>query len=68
RITELYSGADLAALCREAAMTALREAGRPTKVKMAHFIKALQVVGPSLTKEDLERYEKIADEFKRMFD
>ncbi len=65
--TELYSGADLAALCREAAMTALREAGKPTKVHMRHFEKAMKVVKPSLKPEDLERYEKIREELTRMF-
>ncbi|RLE93795.1 MAG: AAA family ATPase [Thermoprotei archaeon] len=65
--TELYSGADLAALCREAAMTALREAGKPTKVHMRHFEKAMKVVKPSLKPEDLERYEKIREELTHMF-
>jgi transitional endoplasmic reticulum ATPase len=64
--TEGYTGADLAALCREAAILALREAGKPTKVEMRHFLKAIEVVRPSVTKEDLERYKRIAEEFKRM--
>jgi transitional endoplasmic reticulum ATPase len=64
--TEGYTGADLAALCREAAILALREAGKPTKVEMRHFLKAIEVVKPSVTKEDLERYKRIAEEFKRM--
>jgi transitional endoplasmic reticulum ATPase len=64
--TEGYTGADLAALCREAAILALREAGKPTKVEMRYFLKAMEVVKPSVTKEDLERYRRIAEEFKRM--
>ena len=64
--TEGYTGADLAALCREAAITALREAGKPTKVQMKHFLKAMEVVKPSITKEDLERYQRLAEEFRRM--
>ena len=64
--TEGYTGADLAALCREAAILALREAGKPTKVGMKYFLKAMEVVKPSVTKEDLERYRRIAEEFKRM--
>ena len=66
--TEFYSGADLAALCREAAMNALREAGKPSKVHMKHFIRAMKAVRPSLKPEDLERYEKIREEFTRMFE
>jgi transitional endoplasmic reticulum ATPase len=64
--TEGYTGADLAALCREAAILALREAHKPTKVQMKHFLKAMEVVKPSVTKEDLQRYMRMAEEFKRM--
>ncbi|AWR97163.1 CDC48 family AAA ATPase [Acidianus sulfidivorans JP7] len=35
------------------------------KVKMQHFEKALQIVTPSLTKADIERYERMAKELKR---
>ena len=65
-ITEGYTGADLANLCREAAILALREAGKPTKVEMKHFMRALEVVKPSVSREDLERYERLAEEFRRM--
>ncbi|WP_460025325.1 CDC48 family AAA ATPase [Infirmifilum sp. SLHALR2] len=64
--TEGYTGADIAAVCREAAITALREAGKPTKVTMNHFLRALETVKPSVTREDLERYKRIAEEFRRM--
>jgi len=64
--TEGYTGSDLAALCREAAILALREARKPTKVQMKHFLKAMEVVKPSVTKEDLQRYMHMAEEFKRM--
>ncbi len=66
RKTEGYTGADLAALCREAAIMALREAGKPTKVQMKHFLKAMEAVKPSITKEDIERYKRLAEEFHRM--
>ncbi|MGC9146802.1 MAG: CDC48 family AAA ATPase [Infirmifilum sp.] len=64
--TEGYTGADIAAVCREAAISALREAGKPTKVTMKYFLKALESVKPSVTKEDLEKYKRIAEEFRRM--
>ncbi len=70
--TEGYTGADLEALCREAAMLAVREnlekTGKPasTEVHMRHFEKAMQVIQPSLTPEDIRRYEKLAKELKRM--
>jgi len=66
RKTEGYTGADLAALCREAAITALREASRPTKVQMRHFIEALKTVKASVSKEDLEKYKRIEEEFRKI--
>jgi len=65
-MTEGYTGADLEALCREAAMIALREALKPRPVAMRHFLRALKQVQPSLTKEDIARYERLAKELKRM--
>jgi transitional endoplasmic reticulum ATPase len=52
-----YSGADIAAVCREAAMNALREDKKAKEVKRKHFLKAMQEIGPSLTKKDVEFYE-----------
>ncbi len=65
-LTEGYTGADIEAVCREAAMIALREEFKIRPVRMDHFIKALKAIPPSLTREDVERYERIARELKRM--
>jgi transitional endoplasmic reticulum ATPase len=65
-ITEGYTGADIEAVVREAAMLKLREKLEPGPVEMKHFLKALEKVKPSLTKEDIERYERIYRELKRM--
>ncbi|GAB6148033.1 CDC48 family AAA ATPase [Stetteria hydrogenophila] len=65
-MTEGYTGADLAALVREAVMIKLREKLEVGPVKMEHFLKALKKVPPSLTPEDVRRYEKLARELKRM--
>ncbi|NYZ75145.1 CDC48 family AAA ATPase [Candidatus Micrarchaeota archaeon] len=46
--TEGYSGADVEALCREAAMVALREDLEAKNVSIKHFHKALQMIRPSL--------------------
>jgi transitional endoplasmic reticulum ATPase len=35
------------------------------RVKMSDFIKAMEIVQPSLTKADIERYERLAKELKR---
>ena len=70
--TEGYTGADLEAVCREAAMIAVREAFKKnrkpttTVARMEHFEKALKAVQPSLTPEDIRRYERLAKELKRM--
>jgi transitional endoplasmic reticulum ATPase len=65
RRTEGYSGADLEALCREAALFALREDINAKEVKMKHFEKAMEKVKPSLTKELIKQYERLAEEMKK---
>ncbi len=65
-MTEGYTGADLAALVREAVMAKLREKLEPGPVEMKHFEEALKRVRPSLTKEEIKRYEEIAEKLKRM--
>jgi transitional endoplasmic reticulum ATPase len=57
RATEGYSGADLAAVVREAGLAALRENINAEKVEMRHFIKALEKIRPSLTDEIIRFYE-----------
>jgi transitional endoplasmic reticulum ATPase len=61
--TEGYVGADIEGVCREAAMIALREDLQSKDVKMDHFVKALDVVKPSVDKEVEAAYEKLADYF-----
>jgi len=56
--TEGFSGADLAALVREAALVALRENINAKKVMMRHFEKALTLVKPSLSTEIIRFYEE----------
>ncbi|XP_042333115.1 spermatogenesis-associated protein 5-like protein 1 [Sceloporus undulatus] len=58
--TNLFSGADLENLCKEAALLALQENNvEATVVKHSHFEKSLETVKPSLTLRDKEFYEKI---------
>jgi AAA family ATPase, CDC48 subfamily len=63
--TEGYTGADLEALVREAVMLALREKFEPRPIGMDYFEKAMKVVTPSLSRADIERYERMARELKR---
>lgn len=61
--TKGYVGADIEAVCREAAMIAIREALRENgdfdkkKILPEHFAAAIKKVRPSVTKEVKEAYE-----------
>ncbi|KAL6776919.1 SPAST1 [Auxenochlorella protothecoides x Auxenochlorella symbiontica] len=66
-LTEGYSGSDLAALCKEAAMAPIRELGRRVAtvpanrirgLTVADFREALQVIRPSLTPESMAQFEE----------
>ena len=57
--TENYSGADLAAICKEAALAALRENKNAKEVKLKHFEEAMKKIKPSITKDQLERFKEI---------
>ena len=58
KLTEDYSGADIEAICREAAMTALREDIGSKLVTKEHFMNALKHVSPSLPEEVRREYDK----------
>ncbi len=61
--TSGYVGADIEGVCREAGMLALREDMNCKEVKMDHFIKALEVVKPSVDKEIEDTYKQLEDYF-----
>ena len=63
-LAENYSGADIEAVCREAAMLSLRESIKAKDIRMDHFLSALKKTGPSLTIEDSKRYKEIEEELK----
>ncbi|ASJ00246.1 CDC48 family AAA ATPase [Thermococcus gorgonarius] len=78
--TEGYTGADIAAVVREAAMLAMRRAlqegiirpgmkadeiRQKVKVTMKDFEEALKKIGPSVSKETMEYYRKIQEQFKQ---
>ncbi|HYK93360.1 MAG TPA: CDC48 family AAA ATPase [Thermoplasmata archaeon] len=56
--TEGYVGSDLAALCREAGLVAIRENLKASKVTMAHFDEALKLTHSSCDAETLRFYEE----------
>ncbi|HEU4605604.1 MAG TPA: CDC48 family AAA ATPase [Nitrososphaera sp.] len=55
--TKSFSGADLVALCREAAVNAMQ--AKSEVVSNAHFGKAIRLVRPSITKDVEDWYESI---------
>ncbi|MEM4632394.1 MAG: CDC48 family AAA ATPase [Pyrobaculum sp.] len=68
--TEGYTGADIAALVREAAMLALRETIKEKAVKAKpvswrHFEEAFKRIPPSLTPVDIKHYEELAKRVRR---
>ncbi len=65
KLTEGYSGADLAALVREAAMNALRRDINTKYVTTADFQRAMERIHASLTPELLKYYEEVKEYFKR---
>ncbi len=60
RRTEGYSGADLEALVREAAMRALKEDMYIGKIYMRHFMDAMNKIKPSITPDIVKIYEEWA--------
>ncbi len=58
-----YTGADLEALAREAALLALRESIKAELVKNKHFEEALKKVKPSVNKSTIEVYKKVEENF-----
>jgi len=61
--TEGYTGADIEALVREAAMLALRESIDSKEVKKKHFLEAIKKIKPSITKSTIDTYKKIEDNY-----
>jgi len=61
--TEGYVGADIEAVCREAAILALRENIGAKVVCMTHFEEALKKVPASMTKDVEKMYEDLRERF-----
>lgn len=63
--TEGFTGADIQALCRESAIIVMRENLFASKVAKEHFLKAMEVIKPSIDKETMEYYMKIGKQLER---
>ncbi len=63
--TDQFNGADLASLCREAAINALRKDVDAAKVTQEDFDDALKRVRPSLKEEEIKQYKDIEEKYIR---
>ena len=61
--TEGYAGSDIEAVCREAAILALREDINSREIYKNHFELALEKVRPSITKDVEKAYEELQEHF-----
>jgi transitional endoplasmic reticulum ATPase len=59
--TDGYSGADIEALCREAAMLAIRQDEKAKIVKKIHFEKAMETVRAAITPNIIKFYDKVSE-------
>ena len=64
--TEGYTGADLEALCREAALISLRKSIDTKFVDIGDFEKALNKIKPSVSKDTIISYKKIEEELSKV--
>ena len=64
--TEDFSGADIEALCREAAMNALRKDINAKEVKEKHFEEAFKKAKPSVSKDIINYYQKFVERTKKI--
>ena len=63
-MTDKYTGADIAAVCKKAGRLALREDLHAKNVKQSHFLKAIAETGPSVTPDTMKYYEAIKGELR----
>jgi len=63
KTTEGYAGADIEAICREAAILALREDMKAKEINKKHFEEAMQKVRPSVTEEIEKAYKELREQF-----
>ena len=63
-MSEGYVGADIEAVCREAAMLSLRENFDSETVSLRHFTQALEKVKPTINEDMIEFYNRLSQKLK----
>ncbi|MGB9902635.1 CDC48 family AAA ATPase [Methanothrix sp.] len=64
-MTEHYTGADIAAICRKAGRLALRESMSSEHVQQKHFLAAVREIGPSVTPDTMKYYQRLAESLRK---
>jgi transitional endoplasmic reticulum ATPase len=64
-LTDQYTGADIASMCKKAGRFALREDLHAKNVSQKHFLKALEETGPSVTPDTMKYYKAIKGELRK---
>jgi transitional endoplasmic reticulum ATPase len=65
RLSDDFTGADIAAVCKKAGRFAMREDINAQKVRQSHFMAAIEDTGPSVTSDTMSFYEKLKDELRK---
>ncbi len=65
KLTEDFTGADIAAVCKKAGRLAMREDINARVVRRSHFLAAIEETGPSLTSDVMRYYERVKNELRR---
>ena len=65
KLTNDFTGADIAAVCKKAGRFAMREDINATEVKLSHFLSAIEDTGSSVTSDIMGYYEKLKDELRK---
>ena len=65
-MTKSYSGADIEALCREAALNALRKDFKSNQVTVADFQEAMKKIGPSVSPDMDTWYKNFLRQIRRV--
>ena len=65
KLTEQYTGADIAAVVRKAGRLALREDMQTEEVSQKHFLTALLEISPSVTPDTMKYYAKLGMELRK---
>ncbi|MEM2380329.1 MAG: CDC48 family AAA ATPase [Candidatus Nezhaarchaeales archaeon] len=66
KMTENYAGSDIEALCREAAMLALRQNLGAERVERSHFLNAMKKVKPTVNEAMLNYYKVWGEQAKQI--